>query len=143
MQFHRLINNSGARLGALVDASVFALMLGAWYAGSSVRPGIRSADTGAMGLWAPLLLLLTLVFCAMLSAASSVLGAVAGYWAQRTGSPVVGALVGLSSSVLVAAALAVLFPGSEGHFGSAWLDKIKWLLPPAVVAGVVVGFRKG
>lgn len=142
MEFDGLIKSSGARLGALVDAVLFALMLGVWYVGGAVQTGTHTADTGAMSLWAPLLFGLTLLFCAVLSAASAILGAVAGYWAERTRSPLVGALVGLSSSVLATGVVVVLFPGTTGHVGGVWLDRVTWLGPPAVVAGIVVGFLK-
>jgi hypothetical protein len=68
-----------------------------------------------------------------------VLGAFAGYWAARTGSPVAGALAGLAIAVLAAAVLAVLFPGGVVGVGAAWAAKMKWLALPAVVAGIVVG----
>ena len=92
-----------------------------------------------MDLLAPVVFLLTASVVAALAAASSVLGAFAGYWAARTGSPVLGALAGLAAGAVAAGVLAVLFPGAAAGMGAAWVSKLKWLVPPAVVAGIVVG----
>lgn len=139
MNLFRWLERPGAGLGALVDGLVFAAMLAVWYALEPRSAGTHTADTGAMSLLLPFVIGFTLVICAVLSAASSVLGAFAGYWAKRTRSPVTGAVAGLAAGALAAGPLAVLFPGEAASMGAAWLAKMKWLVPPAAVAGIVVG----
>jgi hypothetical protein len=117
-------------------------MSAVWYA-LEPRPGAtHSADTGAMGLLAPLVFLVTAALVAVLAAASSVLGALAGYWAARTGSPLVGALVGLAMGALAAGVLAVGSPTAAASAWAGWLEKAKWLVPPAVAAGIVAGWMQ-
>ena len=126
MNLQRWLQVPGVRFGALVHGVVFVCLAAVWYALEPRSGGTRTADTGAMDLLAPVVFLLTASVVVALAAASSVLGAFAGYWAARTGSPVVGALAGL-------------FPGAAAGMGAAWVAKMKWLVPPAVVAGIVVG----
>jgi Na+/H+-dicarboxylate symporter len=52
---------------------------------------------------------------------------------------VVGALAGLAAGAVAAGVLAVLFSGAAAGMGAAWVSKLKWLVPPAVMAGIVVG----
>lgn len=139
MNLQRWLQVPGVHVGALVHGVVFVCLAVVWYALEPRPGGTRSADTGAMDLLAPGVFLLTAVGVAVMAAASSVLGAFAGYWAARTGSPVAGALAGLAIAVLAAAVLAVLFPGGVVGVGAAWAAKMKWLALPAVVAGIVVG----
>lgn len=140
VDLQRWLQVPGVRMGALVHVAVFVGLAAVWFALEPRPGGTRSADTGAMDLLAPGVFLLTALGVAVMAAASSVLGAFAGYWAARTGSPVAGALAGLAIAVLAAALLAVLFPGGGVGVGAAWAAKMKWLALPAVVAGIVVGF---
>ena len=116
MNLQRWLQVPGVRFGALVHGVVFVCLAAVWYALEPRSGGTRTADTGAMDL-----------------------GAFAGYWAARTGSPVAGALAGLAAGAVAAGVLAVLFPGAAAGMGAAWVAKMKWLVPPAVVAGIVVG----
>ena len=143
MNLQRWFQVPGVRFGALVHGIVFVCLAAVWHALEPRSGGTRTADTGAMDLLAPVLFLLIASVVSVLAAASSVLGAFAGYWAARTGSPVAGALAGLAISVLAAAMLAVLFPGGAVGVGAAWVAKLKWLALPAVVAGIVVGVMEG
>ena len=127
MNLQRWLQVPGVRLGALVHGVVFMCLAAVWYALEPRSGGTRTADTGAMDLLAPVVFLLTASVVVALAAASSVLGAFAGYWAARTGSPVVGALAGLAAGAVAAGV------------GAAWVAKLKWLVPPAVVDGIVVG----
>ena len=133
MNLQRWLQVPGVRFGALVHGVVFVCLAAVWYALEPRSGGTRTADTGAMDLLAPVVFLLTASVVVALAAASSVLGAFAGYWAARTGSPVVGALAGLAAGAVVAGVLAVLFPGAAAGMGAAWVSKLKWLVPPAVV----------
>jgi hypothetical protein len=101
-------------------------MAAVWYALEPRQGATHSADTGAMGLLAPLVFLLTASLVAALAAASSVLGAFAGYWAARTGSPLVGALAGLAISALAAGVLVVLLPAAAGSAGAGWKRQSGW-----------------
>ena len=139
MNLQRWLQDPGVHFGALVHAVGFMCLAVVWYALEPRSGGTRTADTGAMGLLAPVVFLLTASVVAALAASSSVLGAFAGYWAARTGSPVVGALAGLAAGAVAAGVLVVLFPGAAAGMGAAWVAKLKWLVPPAVVAGIVVG----
>jgi hypothetical protein len=137
-----LLERPGVRPGAMVHAAVFVCMAAVWYALEPRQGATHSADTGAMGLLAPLVFLLTASLVAALAAASSVLGAFAGYWAARTGSPLVGALAGLAISALAAGVLVVLLPAAAGSAGAGWMEKAKWLVPPAMAAGIVAGWMQ-
>ncbi len=139
MNLQRWLQVPGVRFGALVHGVVFVCLAAGWYALEPRSGGTRTADTGAMDMLAPVVFLLTASVVVALAASSSVLGAFAGYWAARTGSPVVGALAGLAAGAVAAGVLAVLFPGAAAGVGAAWVAKLKWLVPPAVVAGIVVG----
>lgn len=143
MNLQRWLQVPGVRLGALVHGIGFMCLAAVWYALEPRPGGTRTADTGAMDLLAPGVFLLTAAGVAVLAASSSVLGAFAGYWAARTGSPVVGALAGLAVGAVAAGVLAVLFPGGAVGVGAAWAAKLKWLVPPAVVAGIAVGVMEG
>ena len=143
VNLQRWLQVPGVRLGALVHVVVFVGLAAVWYALEPRSGGTRTADTGAMDLLAPVVFLLTASVVSVLAAASSVLGAFAGYWAARTGSPVAGALAGLALAALVGGLMAVLFPGGAAGLGAAWVGKMKWLVPPAVVAGLWVGLMEG
>lgn len=141
MNISRFLESPGTRLGGLIDGLIFAAMLAVWYAMEQQPAGTHTADTGAMTLLIPFVILFSLAFCAVLSVGSSLLGAFAGYWAARMRSPLVGAMAGLLAGTVGASILVVLFPASSSDTSllGVWLLRLKWLVPPAAIAGIVVG----
>ena len=140
----RMLNHPGVRRGAVIDGLVFASMLVVWSVIEWRSPGARNADTGAMALLGPVMFLLYLWLGAALALGSSLLGAFAGYWAARTRNPFMGAVAGLLAGIVAAGLLAVLFPANAGEVSlvASWFVKLKWLAPPAIVAGVTVGMTE-
>lgn len=142
MNRHRWLQAPGVRRGALVHGVAFLALAVVWQALEPSPAGTRTADTGAMALLAPLVFLMFAAVTSALAVLSSVLGAFAGYWAARTRSPLAGALAGLAVAALAAALVATFVPGVDVAWESAWLARMKWLAPPAVVAGIVVGLAE-
>lgn len=142
MNRYRWLQASGVRQGALIHGIAFLILAGVWQALEPSPAGTRTADTGAMALLAPVVFLMFVAVLSALAVLSSVLGAFAGYWAARTHSPLAGALAGLASAALAAALVATFFPGVDVAWESTWLARMKWLAPPAALAGIVVGLRE-
>jgi len=48
------------------------------------------------------------------------------------------------AAIVAAGLLAVLFPANAGEVSlvASWFVKLKWLAPPAIVAGVTVGMTE-
>jgi len=143
MNLNDLPKQPGVRLGALIDAVVFAIMMVGWYAhGWWTSTTARNADSGAMDLLLLLVVPLTLLFCLALTLGSSLLGAVAGLAAAQTRSPWIGALVGLANSLLAATVLTLpaALQSDDAGLLSLWMNKLQWLTPPALLAGGITGW---